>query len=65
MNTDHNQQDRERALAALRIIRLEHTLVLAYVDELGLLLRDGLIAPWGVMAAVADLTGTGNREASE
>lgn len=53
-NTDHKRAH-ERALAALRVRSLELRLVLAHIDEIGLLLRDNLIAPWGAMAALADL----------
>jgi hypothetical protein len=69
MNTDQNQQDREHVLAELRVARIKAQLFQAHVDHLGILLRDGLIQPWGARAALADLTGTGtgtgNREVSE
>lgn len=52
---DANQQDRELVLAELRVRSLELRLALAHVDHLGILLKQGLIQPWGARAAVADL----------
>jgi hypothetical protein len=57
MSDAFHEQDRERALAELRIRSLELRLALAHVDHIGLLLRDGLMQPWGARAALADLDG--------
>lgn len=61
----YHEAERERALAELRVVRIEAQLFLAHVDHLGLLLKDNLIRPAGARAALADLTGTGSREAAE
>jgi hypothetical protein len=50
-----HEADRQRAIAELRVARLEHQLAVAHLDWLGLLLRDNLIAPTGARAALAHL----------
>lgn len=48
--TTWKEQDREKALAELRIRRLELSLELAHLDWLDLQIRDGRAAPWAVRA---------------
>ena len=55
MSATWHEQDREHALAELRVVRLRVQLGLAEIDHLGLLLKDNLIAPWGARAALAEL----------
>jgi hypothetical protein len=57
MTDTWHDKDRLRVLAELRVLRLEHQLAVAHFDMLGMLLRDGLIQPWGARAAIADLHG--------
>lgn len=57
MSEHWNERDRERLLAEMRCRSLELRLELAHLDHLGLLLRDGMIQPWGARAAFADLCG--------
>jgi hypothetical protein len=52
-----HEGDRQIALAEFRIARLHLTLTLAHVDLLGLLLKEGQIAPWGARASLAELCG--------
>lgn len=58
MSDAWHEQEREHALAELRLHSLELRLVLAHIDHLGLMLRDNRIQPWGARAALADLYGT-------
>lgn len=59
-----HEADRTRALAELRVYSLELRLALAHVDHIGILLKQGMIQPWGARAALADLYGSAE-EASE
>jgi hypothetical protein len=55
MTDAFNEQDRQRALAELRVVRLRVQTGLAEIDQIGLLLKDNLIAPWGARAWLADI----------
>ena len=57
MSDTYHEVELARALAELRVVRLEHQIIVAHCDYLGLLLKDGLIQPWGARAAIADLYG--------
>ena len=63
--SDWHQQERERALAELRVRSLELRLALAHVDHIGLLLRESLIQPWGARAAITDFEGADEGCANE
>ncbi len=59
---DWHEGERQRALAELRVVRLRVQTGLAEIDNIGMLLKDILIAPWGARARLAELLDGGTAE---